>query len=839
MNRIVIGSYEFTDDTISENPQKYISNSMLADSLEIDTLEFSVYSYGIGTIYIITSDGYTFATSSDEPYVVDEGYFQNLPYGTPVYLYKDNTLRGKFYTKSILRTGITQFSVSCVSAIGLLDGARTLGGIYEGETAGSIISALMADASFTDFTVDSEIANLAVYGWIPAGSVRDALNQILFAFGASILKQENGSIRIYYIGATTPKVISDAMNYIGGSVDNPQTVTDVNLYEHSFVVSTDNVEEVLFDNSLTTSANGLTMIFSEPFHSLRTTGTLVIDDSGANYAVVTGLGQLIGKKYTHTRRLLSQSTELDGERNEVTISDATLVSTANSSNCLKRLVNYYKNAIPMNVSLVDNSGLKPGDYIQLTDPFGDTVQGFIQAIDETVSDIDKAESTIIKNYVPTNLGNSYDRYRIVYDTEVVDGYWNFPAELANKAVLIVLFSGAQGGQGGYAGRTPGAKYGTDQDPPNNRPTNPHYGRNDPNNENTAWLLRYSSGSRYEEWRIGGGTIQRGGAGGQGGAGGSSATRILNFNYHFPSNPHPIPVSFGQGGLGGQGGSISWGSRATVVETLPSLGEEGEDSVFDGHSTADGTLFHGIYINIITGTALAESGATGGRGGNGGDGGASRRITYVSANNTDSAYVNYSYKTLGKGQNGESIGSNTGGIGADGENGTIQRYNADLYYLPLPGTTGFYARQDAGGGGGGGAAMGANGGNGQTGSKHSANINEYVGGTLEGVLNYYYVSRSTDDETPDHEVLDQTWSGALGGDGANAVTIPPQPRFVGGTGGYGGGGGGGAGMPLGNKYYYSGTTGYNAGRTRSGKGGDGGQGGQGSNGFAIIYYNSED
>lgn len=135
MNRITIGQYEFTDETILENPQKFISNSMLADALEIDTLEFSVYSLASGVIYIITDDGYTFATSGDEPYVVDEGYLINTPYATPVYLYKDDVLRAKFYTKSIQRTGLTSYRVQCVSAIGLLDGARTVGGVYEGESA--------------------------------------------------------------------------------------------------------------------------------------------------------------------------------------------------------------------------------------------------------------------------------------------------------------------------------------------------------------------------------------------------------------------------------------------------------------------------------------------------------------------------------------------------------------------------------------------------------------------------------------------------------------------------------------------------------------------------------
>lgn len=794
MNKIVIGSYEFTDETILENPQKFISNSMLADSLEIDTLEFTVYTTASGTYYIITANGEYYSTSADEPYVAEEGYFINTPYATPVMLYKNNTLRGKFFLKSIQRVGMTSYKVQCVSAIGLLDGARTVGGIYTGETAGNIITALMADAGFSDYTIDPMVAVCNCYGWIPSGSVRDALNQILFAFGASVLKNADGSLYFYFIGDGNPQVIADNAVYIGGSVDNPATVTDVNLYEHFFTQASDNVEEVLFDNNNTATANNLVMYFDEPMHSLRVTGTLVINSSGANYATVTGIGQLYGKKYTHTKRLLTQHIR-GGEKNEVTIEQATLISAANSTNCLKRLENYYTNAQSVNMSLIDNNGFKAGDYIQVSNPFEETVTGFIQEIDETYSATDKANVKLITNWTPSNLGNTYDSFLILTDADLNSGTWTVPVAMRGKQVTIAMFSGASGGQGGEAGGTPSLIL---------------RGRDG----GTVLYDRYNSYGfllNYDE--VGGITIQSGGAGGKGGKGGASASRMLTFETTL-GNSHQI--TFGQGGAGGTGGTVTRDVALDVTVTPPTLGSEGGDSSFDTFTTLDGVSFRGTYVNLINGQVLAEQGQDGVDGGDGGNGGTSMQ--------TANATVAGAWATTGKGAKGQNINGHTGGNGGNGY-GSLQYPRDTSIYVAL-----------CGGGGGGGASYDANGSAGSVGTASGHNFTEYT--EEQGSVGVrYYATGSCYVYSDQHgDITSRVFSGSQGGNGASATTVPSQVLYKGGYGGHGGGGGGG-GSVVGSyaRYNYQADVDLYYGATLGGLGGNGSDGGQGSNGFLIIYY----
>ena len=698
MNRIVIGSYEFTDDSISENPQKYISNSMLADSLEIDTLEFSVYSYGIGTIYIITSDGYTFATSSDEPYVVDEGYFRNLPYGTPVYLYKDNTLRGKFYTQEIKRIATTEFSVKCISSVGLLDKLMHNGGIYNGVSAGTIIQEIMGTVPYT---IENDVSSILCYGWLPRATARANLTKVMFACGSSLLKAVDGSLVIRFNGYSTPTIVPDSVVYINGTVDNPQTVTKISLIEHSFIAAEDNIEEVLFDNTTDVAAVGSTIYFDEPYHSLRADG-ITIDSSGANYATLTGVGILYGKKYTHAQRELVRNINNEAEPNEINIKDATLVSAVNSNNVMERLESYYSNADIVNVSIVDTIKLKPGDYINLTDPFGESFDGVVQAVDETISDIDKANTTLIRNWTPSAFGNNYSNY--ILFTE--DATWTIPTGVSNIRVFV-----AAGGSGGQSGAN-GAR-----------------------------------GAMSNGW----GQSLNGGKGGLGGQGGDAGKVYAIDISVTPGDTGTITI-----GLGGSGG--------VAVDTTNINGAEGGETTFEyggeTYTSNNGAIPPYGIINTFSGERYSLPGNSGIDGGDGitfaystpapttvTDG-----ITTWTSGSKGRGYIRTrngeEYQSWGGMGGGPAIGAN-GGNGEDGSS-SISRYTFEgEYYYYIDGgyggdgananpgddavTIGCGGNGGHGGGGAGGGGRGTSdgepshgyGGDGGTGGTGGTGANGYV------------------------------------------------------------------------------------------------------------------
>lgn len=673
MNRITIGQYEFTDETILENPQKFISNSMLADALEIDTLEFSVYSLASGVMYIITDDGYTFATSGDEPYVVDEGYLINLPYGTEVCVYKDDVLRAKFFLQSVQRTGLTSFKVKAISAIGRLDKIMHDGGIYNAEPLGNILAELMGTIPYT---VDNEVAQVECYGWLPRASARESLIQLMFSCGASVLKGEDGTIVIRYNGQPTPLEIPNSNVYIGGTVDNPQTVTKISLIEHSFVASADNVEEVLFDNVGEVAVNHAKIYFDEPMHSLRVSG-ITLNSSGANYAELTGTGTLYGKKYTHSQREIVENINPNSEPNEINIKDATLVGALNSNNVMARLKSYYESADIVSVGLINDSGIKAGDYLTLTDPFGEQFDGIVQEMDETISAIDKANTKLVRNWVPSNFGNNYSNYMLLTQST---GSFTFPAGHTNAR--IILIGAGQGGQSGGNG---------------------FYGS----------------------------SAISGGEGGKAGGGGSGG-KVLMQDVTFAEG---ATFSFvrGTGGLGGEQPDRTAG--ADPVDGVGNTSAQASTLTITGVGTFtsnDGSVLPNGITNTFTGVQYARSGRAGSKGGKGAgyDPDESRtsitigRNTYYSGTNGNTLTVNSPEGKLTSrgGRGGGGAWMFNGGAGSDGDH-TAQKatFQGQVAYYVVGGNGGNGADawlQDGtpsrfgdggyGGHGGGGSGGGANG-----------------------------------------------------------------------------------------------------------------------------------
>lgn len=692
MNRITIGQYEFTDETILENPQKFISNSMLADALEIDTLEFSVYSLASGVMYIITDDGYTFATSGDEPYVVDEGYLINLPYGTEVCVYKDDVLRAKFFLQSVQRTGLTSFKVKAISAIGRLDKIMHDGGIYNAEPLGNILAELMGTIPYT---VDNEVAQVECYGWLPRASARENLIQLMFSCGASVLKGEDGTIVIRYNGQTTPLEIPNSNVYIGGTVDNPQTVTKISLIEHSFVAATDNVEEVLFDNVGEVAVSGARIYFDEPMHSLRASGITLVS-SGANYAELTGTGTLYGKKYTHSQREIVENINPNSEPNEINIKDATLVGALNSNNVMARLKSYYESADIVSVGLINDSGIKTGDYLTLTDPFGEQFDGIVQEMDETISAIDKANTKLVRNWVPSNFGNNYSHYMIK------SGYsrFNFPTGYTHARVILI--GGGQGGQSGGNGYTA---------------DNPQTGG-------------------------------AGGLAGQGGEGGRVFIQDITF-----ADGALFSYNTGMGSLGGTQPDRTAG--ADPVDAATDTSQQETTLTVAGlpeMSSMDGSVLPNGITNTFTGQLYATSGLSGYAGGDGAGynpdvSQTSLSIgsqTWYSGTNGDNTSTNSpaGWLNANGGRGGGAAYGHDGGAGVDGATNYYIVYNAQnekCYELdggnggngadadPLPTPTIFPAGQGGlGGNGGGGAGAGGRG------DKAGDYIDFYNGGNLGSV-----------------------------------------------------------------------------------------------------------
>jgi hypothetical protein len=84
---------------------------------------------------------------------------------------------------------------------------------------------------------------------------------------------------------------------------------------HAFYQTTNDQTVTVFDNTNEAAADHLTVIFNQaPVYDLQVaSGSLTINQSGVNYAVVSGMGVLTAKKYTHTQQIVKQSNRVSGD----------------------------------------------------------------------------------------------------------------------------------------------------------------------------------------------------------------------------------------------------------------------------------------------------------------------------------------------------------------------------------------------------------------------------------------------------------------------------------------------------------------------------------------------
>ena len=397
-----------------------------------------------------TSDGYLLATN--RVFI----NLQKLLYGTQIRYYKGERLEQKMYLKNVDRITKNGFKLNSMSAIGLLDTQKHRGGIYTGQTFQEVLAEIIAGA--INYTVSDDVKDIQVYGWLPYTTKRKNLHQLLFACGVACGKDETGDPAFRFISSSSPKEIPDRRFYSGGSVDFSSPASAVDITEHSFfALDTDEVATVYDNTDGSETADHTFLDFGKdaPLHDLETTGTLVINESGVNWAIVTGTGKLTGKRYTHSARVMRRyADDVSGqEENVASVSDCTLVTVANSINVATRVLSYYNSKKTVAASIVLD-GEKAGDFIQGNDPYDDPIVGFISSMETVVSAKNKANCKIITGYIPGGAGNNYTRSRILTGKGKID-LVELVKDKEDKHIQITLLGGGHGGGSGQDGESGG------------------------------------------------------------------------------------------------------------------------------------------------------------------------------------------------------------------------------------------------------------------------------------------------------------------------------------------------------------------------------------------------
>lgn len=663
--KILIGTNLSKPLYIFENPEissctTVLSSSLSGDQLAIDQFMPVVYSAAYiqvgfrpaGSDGLITADGQQLIVYPNTEFL------DKLPYATPIRYYSNGTLIGKFYSQRIVRTGKTLFSILAVSAIGVLDGQTHYGGIYSGQTFEEVARDIIGKQF--SFSCDDDVRNINIVGWLPIGTRRENLHQLLFACGVALYKDKNGDIVFKFPDADTVKNIPDSRIFLGGSIDYQTPATRAEITEHTFVQSPVDETVTLYDNTGGELADHVLVSFSDaPIYDLTTTGTLTVEESGVNYAIVSGNGVLTGKKYSHTKRVVSANAENAGEEEKiVSVTDATLVNVANSENVLQRVLSYYSAArmVQNDIVLKDEAA---GDQVSFTNPYGDPEQAYISSLDITSGSFLRAACEMVVGYYPSGGGNNYKNSVVLKGS----GVWESPV---NGKIRVAIIGGGSGGSGGYCGES-GDGYRASCDTSGREDFYVYHILKDGSEEMIGGRPREDGNTLS----CGGGQSPGvGGVAGFSGVGGKVLIVSLNV-----SKGQKFNFSCGVGGVGGIGQKYTDGLLYNVKPHTfsdPTNGTAGTDTVFGEWSSANGFTQDSGFVNVITNEAFAQVGESGTAGGSG----------YLGA-----------AKVTGKG------GGIVGGLPGTGVDANAHYYDTDPVFKDIE------AEYSCGGGGDGGDAFG--------------------------------------------------------------------------------------------------------------------------------------
>lgn len=606
--RILIGADPANPIYVFENPEitrctTVLSSSLSGEELAIDQFMPVVYSAAYvrvsfrpqGSSGLRTADGQRFTVFPRTEFL------DKLPYSTPIWYYSDGVLIGKFYSQRIIRSGKTFFDVLAVSAVGVLDGQQHYGGIYSGHTFEQVAEEIIAGQF--PFSCADDVKNIRVSGWLPIATRRKNLHQLLFANGVALYKDAAGEIVFRFPDTGTVKSIPDSRVFYGGQVDYQTPATRADVTEHTFVTSPTDEEVLLFDNTDgETAASAFVAFAGAPVYELATTGTLAIEESGVNYAIVSGTGTLTGRRYSHTTHILSAKTpDADAKEKVVSVTDATLVNVANSENVLQRVLSYYSAArvIRSDIVLQDEAA---GDQISFHNPYGDAEQAFVSTMDIRSGSFLRASCELIAGYYPAGGGNNYTQSEVLTGS----GEWESPITGKIRAAII---GGGQGGSGGYCGEA-GDGYITYYSFDDGKGALYYINKN--GNESRVIDLSRDGDGRFGY--NGGKSVGVGGGAGSPGRGGKVLVVSMNV-----VKGQKIAFDCGVGGKGGAGQKYTDGVPYNVKAhtfAAPTVGLEGSDTVFGAWSSADGFVQDAGFVNVITNEHLAQTGANGTRGNSG-------------------------------------------------------------------------------------------------------------------------------------------------------------------------------------------------------------------------------
>lgn len=283
----------------------------------------------------------------------------NIAVGQYAYLYSDADLWAKYWVTDSARYKDDILTIICQSETLLLDRATLPPIIYNGATAGTILTSLFNMFGIS-VTIDSSIANTTISGYCPEQSVRERIQQICFVIGGYV------STGFSSTGITAIKAVDDV------------TVTNI-LSDRVFQYPT------ISNNDYTTAVKVVAYTYTQG--TPQTVDEYVtIDDGQGN------LTYYIQTKQEFT--VSNPNVPALAPSNVVEFTETYLINQSNVSGILTRLSTYYFKRGTVSADIINNGDFTVGKKYMLDCGNGDCVIGFAVSNDFTFGKNIKSNITI-------------------------------------------------------------------------------------------------------------------------------------------------------------------------------------------------------------------------------------------------------------------------------------------------------------------------------------------------------------------------------------------------------------------------------------------------------------
>lgn len=260
----------------------------------------------------------------------------------PILVYKDNELDGQFFIESSERTSENVYDIQCHNYTGILESNKFYGGIYFNVLAKDIINEIFTGEQIK-VNIDEDTANTVLSGYISITTKREALSQVLFACCSVCDTMRTNEFNIFKLAHTTTEISADRI-FMDGSVKTTDKVTSVVITAHSYTVADESSE--VYKGNVSTGLN--TIEFSNPVDAstVSVSGATLVNCYN-NYCIVNATSDteitITGKIYndnTSTKQMIDDNVILGATSNELSITDATLVSSLNVNEVLLNVFNH-------------------------------------------------------------------------------------------------------------------------------------------------------------------------------------------------------------------------------------------------------------------------------------------------------------------------------------------------------------------------------------------------------------------------------------------------------------------------------------------------------------------